>query len=65
MSTEAKTASDLYEQGVKRAQDESLLEMIQKRELMINCSRGGLVVWEPGGIQRSGHDLKQILESMR
>lgn len=65
MSTEQTSPTDPYERAVELARCESLLEMIQTRELMINCNRYGVLVVDASGREVRGHDLKQVLESMR
>jgi len=59
------TAEDQPEVIPPLTPPEPLIEFIQRRELMINCARGGVLVVEPNGMQRTGHDLRQLLESMR
>lgn len=53
------------ERTLELARCESLLEMIQRKQLMINCTPYGCVVIDASGQQRRGHDLKAVLESMR
>lgn len=53
------------ERAAALADRDTLIEMIERRELMIQCNRQGVLIIDPHGQQWRGANLRQLLESMR